>query len=250
MNIMICGSMSFAKEMIEAKRALEQYGYVVHIPTDAEIIVSGEHDNDDLESDFEHCMQNDIIRVHMKMVAAADVVLFLNYKKNEMNGYVGASSLMEMGLAYYLRKPIFLLYPPPHHDKARWAHEIRIMNPIVLHGDIMAISKHLRKKTQVQRFDTFDPSRVLDLLTKFIQENGCSEVSITYFDSQVDDEVRKTIKRNDLAQFLEPFFEDAIYHFYFDVHDVRFAYDGEAFSVEFPCQRSDVKKYFLEIGEI
>jgi len=43
---------------------------------------------------------------------------------------------MEMGLAYYLRKKIFLLYPPPPVKQEKYTHEVLIMQPVILDGDL------------------------------------------------------------------------------------------------------------------
>ncbi len=139
--MLICGSMAFAKEMLEAKKKLEEMGHEVEAPTDAQQIVDGLHDSNDLEADYKHCTENDIIRTHFKMIEQSDAILVLNHNKNGINGYVGASSLMEIGLAYHLGKKIFLLNSPPHNSEQRWAHEIRIMQPIILNGDLDKIKE-------------------------------------------------------------------------------------------------------------
>jgi hypothetical protein len=139
MKIMVCGSMTFAKEMLDVKKKLEAMGHIVDIPTDAEKIASGRHDSDDFEANYKHCVENDIIRVHFKILEKNDAILILNYDKDGVKGYIGASSLMEIGLAYHFGKKIFLLYPPPEESEQRWAHEIRIMNPTVINGNLSLI---------------------------------------------------------------------------------------------------------------
>ncbi len=139
MKIMICGSMTFAKEMIEAKEILEEMGHLVKIPTDALDIVNGNHDNDDLEADYDHCVKNDIMRTHFKFVEDSDAILVLNHEKNNTEGYIGTATLMEIALAHYFNKKIFLLQDLPHHSKHRWAHEVRIMQPVILNGDLSKI---------------------------------------------------------------------------------------------------------------
>jgi len=141
MKIMICGSMTFAKEMIRAKKILEERGHEVNIPTDAHDIAHGKHHHDDLEADYRHCVENDIMRTHLKFVEESDAVLVLNYEKNGVKGYVGTASLMELGVAHHFRKKIFLLHALPPHSEHRWAHEVRIMQPIILNGNVRAIEK-------------------------------------------------------------------------------------------------------------
>lgn len=136
---MICGSMTFAKEMIEAKNDLERMGNDVIIPSDATEIANGDHNHDDLEADYRHCVENDILRQHFNFIEKSDAVVVLNYPKNGIEGYIGAASLMEIGLAYHLKKKLFLLYPLPHHSYHRWAHEVRIIRPVILNGNLNEI---------------------------------------------------------------------------------------------------------------
>ncbi len=70
-----------------------------------------------------------------------DAILVTNYPKNGIDGYVGGNSLMEMGLAHYLRKKIYLLFPVS--SKLNYKEEILGMKPIILDGDISLIpNKH------------------------------------------------------------------------------------------------------------
>lgn len=73
------------------------------------------------------------------LIVKSDAILVLNYSKNKIDGYVGTSSLMEIGLAYYLGKKIFLLNPIPSSKKVRWAHELEIIQPVILNRDLKRI---------------------------------------------------------------------------------------------------------------
>lgn len=140
MKIFICGSMYFAKEMLEAKKKLEEMGHVAEVPCDTQLFVDNPNlTTDNHEENYKHCIDNDIIRKSFNSIAESDAVLILNYPKNGMDGYVGASGLMEIGLAYYLNKKIFLLYPPPPVKEVKSSHEILIMQPMILNGDLTEI---------------------------------------------------------------------------------------------------------------
>jgi hypothetical protein len=139
MKIMICGSMSFSKEMLEAKKKLEGLGHSVKVPCDVDLHLDDSGFIDNLDADYEHCIENNIMKTCMDKIAESDAILVMNHSKNGVNGYVGTSSLMEIGLAYYLEKKIFLLFPTPLSSEARWAHEVRIMQPVVLDGDLSKI---------------------------------------------------------------------------------------------------------------
>lgn len=139
MKIMISGSMAFAKEMFAAKETLEQQGHEVGLPFETELHVENPAFVEDLAGNLQYCIDNDVIRKSFDFIADADAIVVLNYPRKGIGGYIGASTLMEIAIAYYLKKKIFLLYDIPHFDKARWAHEIRIMQPTILHGDLTKI---------------------------------------------------------------------------------------------------------------
>ena len=140
MKIMIIGSMTFAKEMLQAKEELEKLGHIAEVPFDVEYHTSDVDAIDDLERNLQYCIENDVIWKGFQQVAEVDAVLVWNYPKNGTEGYVGTSSLMEMAIAHWLRKKIFLFKEPPVHTEHRWAHEVRIMQPKVLNGDLSKIS--------------------------------------------------------------------------------------------------------------
>lgn len=131
--------MSFSNEMLRAKKKLENLGHMVELPCDVELHLDDPNFIDDLEADYQHCLENDIMRKCFELVAASEAILVLNYPKNNISGYIGTSSLMEIGLAYYLNKKIFLLHKIPKSSKVRWAHEVEIMQPAILDGDLKKI---------------------------------------------------------------------------------------------------------------
>ncbi|MGE5392734.1 MAG: hypothetical protein ACM3NH_03245 [Candidatus Saccharibacteria bacterium] len=135
-KIMICGSMSFAKEMLALQNQLKAFGYEVSVPCDTELHVEKPGFIDELDKDREHLIKNNIMKKCFGILAGSDSILFLNLPKNGVNGYIGTSSLMEMGLAYYLGKKIFLMYPYPDPNVYRWAHEVASFEPTVLNGSI------------------------------------------------------------------------------------------------------------------
>ncbi len=133
--------MYFAKEMLEAKKKLEEMGHIIEVPCDAkEFVENHQMTTDNHEENYRWCIKNDIIRKCFNSIAESDAVLLLNYPKNGIDGYIGASGLMEIGLAYYLNKKIFLLYPPPPVKEVKSTHEILIMQPIILNGNLNLIN--------------------------------------------------------------------------------------------------------------
>lgn len=65
-----------------------------------------------------------------------DAILVLNNEKNEISGYIGGNSLIEMGFAIVLNKKIFLLNDIPNIG---YSDEIEAMKPIILKGNLEEI---------------------------------------------------------------------------------------------------------------
>ena len=131
--------MVFAKEMLEAQKQLEALAHEVLIPIDTQDCLA----KPELQENLEWCMSQDLDKDHFNKVANSDAVLILNYPKNNIVGYIGGSTLMELGLARHLDKKIFILHNLPSEEEIRYALEIKAMRPIILNGDISKINNHI-----------------------------------------------------------------------------------------------------------
>lgn len=139
MKIMIIGSMAFAKDMVKVQKELQKLGHTASIPVGAEPHLKDETFVDSLEQNLQFCIQEDIMRKNFKEVTSNDAVLVLNKKRNGLDGYIGVSALLEMGIAHFHGKKIFLYDTPPDYHEVRWAHEVAIMQPGILNGDLSKI---------------------------------------------------------------------------------------------------------------
>lgn len=141
MKITICGSIAFIDKMVEIKKELETFGHEVCIPPqeringDGATITSKEYYTIRHMAGPEEAWVWDVkekaILEHFEKVAWSDAILVVNYDKNAIPGYIGANTLIEMGLALYLKKRIYLLFQIP---ELSYTEEIRGMKPIVLDG--------------------------------------------------------------------------------------------------------------------
>lgn len=139
MKIMIIGSMAFAKDMVNIQKKLEKLGHEVSIPIGTKPHLQDETFVDSLEENLQFCIREDVMRRNFKEVTNQDGVLVLNHKRNDIEGYIGISALLEMGIAHFHGKKIFLYNTPPDYRKVRWAHEVAIMQPVILNGDLTKI---------------------------------------------------------------------------------------------------------------
>jgi len=136
MKITICGSMYFAKEMLETKDRLEEMGHVISVPPDIYDCLK----KPELSMDLEHCFKTNVQKECFDSIVKNDAILVLNYKKNGIEGYVGGATLMEIGIAQAMNKKIFFLYPPPKIEDLRYSIEIQLAKPIILNGNLNLIS--------------------------------------------------------------------------------------------------------------
>jgi predicted RNA-binding protein with PUA domain len=121
--------MSFAKEMLEAKKKLEEQNHEVVIPANADKYANG---TIDVENKWEK-IELDVIRAYFEEIKKADAILVINKDKNGIKNYVGGNSLIEIAFAHVLNKKIFLLNPIPQMN---YSDEIEAMKPTVLDGDL------------------------------------------------------------------------------------------------------------------
>jgi hypothetical protein len=143
MKICICGSIAFFDEMVDAKKKMESLGHEVDLPPteikneNGEMISVKEYYKLRKECD-ESCgwiwdRKKEAIISHFKKIDWSDAILVLNHEKNEIKGYVGANTLIEMGLALWLNKKIYLLNEIPEIPSKE---EILGMQPIMLNGKL------------------------------------------------------------------------------------------------------------------
>ncbi len=139
MKIMIIGSMKFTEDMVKFKEELDTLGHTAMVPLGTEKHLADKDFVDNLDNNLTYCITHDIMRKNFQLVAKSDAVLVVNKKRNGIEGYIGVSALLEMGVAHYLGKKIFLYQKTPHFNEARWAHEVAIMQPTILEGDLTKI---------------------------------------------------------------------------------------------------------------
>jgi len=137
MKIIIAGSVTFAKEQLNIKKELELVGYEVLVSDDLEDYINRPSIKLSFDEELKLSKEYDVLRNFYNKVSEGDALLVCNYDKNGIKGYLGTSVLIEIGLAYYLKKKVFILN---NIDiKQNYAMEISIMEPTILDGDLSNI---------------------------------------------------------------------------------------------------------------
>lgn len=145
-TITICSSASFYKQAVGIESQLSKLGLHVILPITAiHMKESGDFDVSHYKTWFadanDYHKKAELMRTHFEKVAAGDAILVLNYEKHGVPNYIGGNVLMEMSLAFWFKKPIFILNELP--EGSAFEEEIKGMEPIVLHGDVAVLSRHI-----------------------------------------------------------------------------------------------------------
>jgi hypothetical protein len=155
MKITICGSIGFYKEMESVRDSLIKSGHEVKIPELALEVPRefgggkkcyfGEYieQNGGIDNFPEvHKIWNlkaEAIRSHYKKIDWGGSILVVNPEKRGIAGYIGGNTLIEIGIAFYLKKQIFILNPVS--SELSYKQEILGMKPIIINGDLSLISR-------------------------------------------------------------------------------------------------------------
>ncbi|MCH7883327.1 hypothetical protein IIA95_02850 [Patescibacteria group bacterium] len=154
MKITICGSIVFYKEMESVRDQLTEFGHEVKIPQLAlevprefgvgkkvhfgsYIEKNGGIDAFSADHDIWN-LKEGAIRDHFEKIDWCDAVFIANYEKRGVEGYIGGNTLIEIGVAFYFKKPIYILNPIS--SELSYKQEIYGMKPILLNGDSGLIS--------------------------------------------------------------------------------------------------------------
>jgi len=142
MKITICSSAAFYKEANEVKNNLKKLGHKVTVPVTARKM---EKSNNYKVADYKvwysdpkfYFKKAALMKKHFKEVEKSEAILVINLLKNGVKNYIGGNVLMEMAIAFYLGKKIYLLNPVP---KIAYQEEILGFMPIVINGHLEKIT--------------------------------------------------------------------------------------------------------------
>lgn len=141
-TIVICSSANFYEHALQVETELHKLGYNTVVPKSALemkqrcdfTVQKSWYDNPD-----DYHMKADYMRSHFDRINESDAVLVVNDEKHGVPGYIGPNVLLEMSLAWYQNKPIYLLNELPVNSPLE--EEIKGMSPVVLHGDLTKLEE-------------------------------------------------------------------------------------------------------------
>lgn len=134
LKIALCGSMTFWDDFISTAKQLQANGVKPLLPDFVDDFIT--NSNGEFLSD--ELTYNKLINSHIQNIKNANAVLVINGRKNEIDGYVGANTILEIGVAYAIGLPIFLLR---QMDSQPSRDVVLGTLPVVLDGDVDRIDK-------------------------------------------------------------------------------------------------------------
>jgi hypothetical protein len=131
--------MTTAKEMVSLGKELQVMGYEVVLPEFTHDY-AGMADMGQMHAESaKNKVKYDLIRGYFNIIKESDAILVVNIERKNIKGYIGGNSFLEMGFAFILNKPIYLLHEIPDMS---YRDELEAINPICLFGDIDNIKKY------------------------------------------------------------------------------------------------------------
>lgn len=112
-TITICSSAHHYKDVLELEKRLVKMGYKVRIPKTARIMQKTKNFHAAFYKTWyknkkDYSKKRQLMLGHFKKILDSHAILVLNLEKNGIKGYIGGNVLMEMALAFYYKKPIFI----------------------------------------------------------------------------------------------------------------------------------------------
>ncbi len=140
--ITICASSAFYKHVNEIADKLEEQGYKTIVPHNAAIMrKTKNYDVKPLKTWYDNpedfTSKQQFMDMHFKEVEKADAILVINDDKPGKPDYIGPNGLMEMALAYYLKKLIYVLNAVKKDNLV--FEEVYGMGCTILDGDVSKI---------------------------------------------------------------------------------------------------------------
>lgn len=137
--ITICCSASFYRQANQIKKELEELGFSVIVPLNArQMAKTGNYNVRSHKIWFQDKrkfpLKTRLMKQHFREIERSDGILVINLKKKGQRAYVGGNTLIEMALAFYLNKPIYLYRPVP--KSAPYYEEVIGLNTLVINEDL------------------------------------------------------------------------------------------------------------------
>ncbi len=135
MKIVICGSMTFSKEMVKTKEELKKLGHV-GILTEMMNAYLLDDPKEIERVTIKYKTEKNAIIEYWDFIKNSDAILVVNYDRKGIKNYIGGNAFLEMGFAYGFGKKIFLINSIPDMI---YTDELKAMRPIIINRNLKKI---------------------------------------------------------------------------------------------------------------
>ncbi len=138
-TIVICSSASHYEKLFPIQKKLREMGFSVVIPKTAHIM----KENKNFDVNFYKTWHKDpkdykkkraYMDEYFKKIVKGDSILVANFEKKGIKGYIGGNVLMEMTVAYILKKKIYILNDVDSDLSIK--EEVYGVQPVFLEGNL------------------------------------------------------------------------------------------------------------------
>ena len=131
--------MDFYPELVAVERELKERGFTVRVPVSVAIM---KKKNDFEVSHFKGVVsykdRGRFIRKNFRDIASSDAILVINNTKKGIVGYIGTNVLMEIAMAFYFKKKIYIWNHYP--SNASFVEELACFGAVVINQDLDKIT--------------------------------------------------------------------------------------------------------------
>ncbi len=135
-KITLCSSSAFFDKLALIKETLVSRSHTVYFPHVWDWTQNSENEIAKV--------QHDLIKRHFLNIENSDAVYIANFDKKGIPNYIGGNTLLEMGKAFDMDLPIFLMNDIPDMP---YSEEIRAMQPQVIGSDWEKMEQILAART-------------------------------------------------------------------------------------------------------
>lgn len=129
MKVLLHASLDFVEYMVKASNFLKENGVDVILPE----LTRYQHIRDVEGDDVGFTrIKNRLTLENISNVENCDCILILNYTHRGYDNYIGGNSFLEMIVAFYLKKPIYLLNSIP--EGMTYTEEIKSLYPTIVYN--------------------------------------------------------------------------------------------------------------------
>ncbi len=143
-TIVLCPSAAFYEHVNQLADEINSMGFKAIVPLNAkQMKEKGDYNVEAVKTWYkdptDFSKKTEFMRQHFDEVAKGDIVFVVNDEKRGVPGYIGSNVLLEMGLGFYYKKPIYVLNPIS--TEASNYEEVVGMGSIIINGDLTKIKK-------------------------------------------------------------------------------------------------------------